>query len=76
MSDRIRHADEQKSLNELIATTALHADNAAETNGNTLAILSSSYRVVLKSGRLSGGRACALSARAAARGIQACVSKP
>lgn len=75
MSDRIRHVDEHKSLNELIATTVHHPDDSMETNGNTLAILASSYRVVLKNGRVSGGRACALSARAAARGIQTCVSK-
>ncbi len=38
--------------------------------GHTLAILDSSYRVVLKSGAISGARACATSMRAAARGLQ------
>jgi hypothetical protein len=70
MSDRTRHADEPQNLNELITTAASQADGPITTRGNTLAILASSNRVVLKNGRLSGGRACALSARAASRGIQ------
>jgi hypothetical protein len=69
MSDRIRQADEPRNLNELIATAAPQAHDTVTTGGNTLAILASSNRVVMKNGRLSGGRACALSARAASRGI-------
>ena len=38
--------------------------------GNTLAILSASYRVVKKDGSLSGARACAASMRDASRGVQ------
>ncbi len=75
MSDRTRRADELKSFGELIAAAARSADNTAEANGNTLAVLASNHRVVLKDGRISGGRACALSVRVAARGIQTCISK-
>jgi hypothetical protein len=63
MSDRIRQADEHKGLNELIATTG-QSDDLHTAPSNALEILPSSYRIVTKSGRLSGGRACALSARA------------
>jgi hypothetical protein len=70
MSDRIRHADQHQSLSELIADTTKRDDNVTDAGGSTLAILALSNRVVLKSGRVSGARACALSARAAARGIQ------
>jgi hypothetical protein len=76
MSDRIQRTDDHKSLDELIAATAQHGGDATVTGGNARTILASSYRVVLKSGRLSGARACALSARVAARGIQACTTQP
>jgi len=69
MSDRTRNAGEPRSFNELIAPTAPQADDPITTRGNTLAILASSNRVVMKNGRVSGGRACALSVRAASRGI-------
>jgi hypothetical protein len=69
MSDRIRQADEPRNLSELIATTAPQGHDPVTTGGNTLAILASCNRIVMKNGRLSGGRACALSARAASRGI-------
>jgi hypothetical protein len=69
MSDRIPHADKHESLPALSAATTHHADYPGTIGGHTMAILASSYRVVTKSGRLSGGRACALSARAAARNL-------
>jgi hypothetical protein len=70
MSDRTRHADEPRSFDDVIDTTTSQADDpAVTTRGHTLAVLASSNRIVLKSGRLSGGRACALSARVASRGI-------
>jgi hypothetical protein len=47
-----------------------HRDARDAKAGNTLAILSSSYRVVKKDGLLSGARACAASLRAASRGVQ------
>jgi hypothetical protein len=75
MSDRIRHTDEPRNLSELIATTAPQVDDLITTGGNTLAILASSNRIVMKNGRLSGGRACALSARAASRGILSHIPK-
>jgi hypothetical protein len=75
MTVRIHHTNTPTSLSELITSTAQHAENPA-TGGSAMAILTSSYRVVLKNGRLSGGRACALSARAASRGIQTVVTRP
>jgi hypothetical protein len=74
MTDRIRYATGPTNLSDLIASTAHHSESP-ETGGNTMAILTTSYRVVLKNGRLSGGRACALSARAASCGIQTCALK-
>jgi hypothetical protein len=75
MTDRIRHTTGPTLLSDLIAATA-HRSESPETGGSTMAILAPSYRVVLKNGRLSGGRACALSARAASCGIQTCALKP
>jgi hypothetical protein len=66
MSDRLRHADKSERLHEAVATTAPRADDAV-AGSHAMAILAGSYRVVTKSGRLSGGRACALSARVASR---------
>jgi hypothetical protein len=76
MSNRIERADEHISLGELIETTTHQAEAPAETKGNTLVILASNHRVVLKNGRISGGRACALSARAARRGILSVIPRP
>ena len=77
MSDRIQHTDQHQSLNELIATTTRDAGNPATTDGNTMAILASSHRVVRKGSRVSGGlHRLPLSARAAALGIQTCPSRP
>jgi hypothetical protein len=45
-------------------------DARGARTGNTLAILSGSYRVVKKDGSLSGARACAASMRDASGGVQ------
>jgi hypothetical protein len=66
MTDRIHHSNAPTTVKELSASMAHYAKNPADS-GNVLAILTSSNRIVLKNGRLSGGRACALSARAASR---------
>ena len=76
MSDRIRYADDQKNVAELIAAAGPQVADKATTGGYTLAILASSHRIVMKNGRVSGGRACALSARTASRGIVNRVPKP
>ena len=47
--------------------TARCAADPTATGGHAMVVLAASYRVVTRSGRLSGGRACALSVRAAAR---------
>jgi hypothetical protein len=69
MTERIHHTNVPVNRDELGVSSSHHAEALAD-GGNVLAILASSNRVVLKSGRLAGGRACALSARAASRGIQ------
>jgi hypothetical protein len=76
MSNRSEHADEHMSLGELIETTTHPTKGPTDTKGQTLAILASTHRVVLSNGRVSGGRACALSARAARRGILAVIPRP
>jgi hypothetical protein len=68
MSDRTGRADQGKGF-DAVVTTAGHAGAVPETSGHTMAVLASNHRVVLKNGRVSGGRACALSVRVAARGI-------
>ena len=75
MSGRATHTDEHKSLNEPVAGTTHQTNNSAEANVTTLAILPSSYRVALRNGRVSGGRACALSARTSARNSQTLATK-
>lgn len=55
MSNRIRQDDKPEP----------HDDESAATDSQAKTIVASSHRVVTKNGRLSGGRACALSARAA-----------
>jgi hypothetical protein len=71
MSDRIRHTNAAITLNEPDARAAHTTDHKAidhnTIGGNATAILVGSQRLVLKNGRLAGGRACALSARAATR---------
>lgn len=62
MNDRILHASGPAALNDL--ADARHAETP-NGGGDAAAILGSSHRVVLKNGRVSGARACALSARAA-----------
>lgn len=76
MSNRSERAHKHISLSELIETTTHQTESPAETKGQTLAILASTHRVVLSNGRVSGGRACALSARAARRGILTVISRP
>jgi hypothetical protein len=58
MSNRIRQDDKPEPRDD---------DEPAATDSQAKTIVASSHRVATKSGRLSGGRACALSARAARR---------
>jgi hypothetical protein len=74
MPDHTHHSDTPTTLNELSASVTHKAESPAD-GGNVLAILASSNRLILKNGRLSGGRACALSARAASRGIQTIIPR-
>lgn len=68
MSDRIRHAAIQSPLDTFAAAKK---DTPREADGaNTLAIVSSCYRIVRKDGSVSGARACAASLHAAIQGIQ------
>jgi hypothetical protein len=76
MSNRRERTDEPISLSELIEAATHPTEGPADTKGQTLAILASTHRVVLSNGRLSGGRACALSARAARRGILTVIPCP
>jgi hypothetical protein len=76
MSNRSEHADKHMSLGELIEATTHQVDGSQDAKGQTLAVLTSTHRVVLKNGRVSGGRACALSVRAARRGILTVIPQP
>jgi hypothetical protein len=76
MSNRTERVDEHMNLSELIEATTHPTEAPADKKGQTLAILASTHRVVLSNGRVSGGRACALSARAARRSILTVIPRP